>query len=118
MTLLTPQLELQKTVNNPYEPSAVIGFHGRDHHFGRDAAVYKAEDLPTSPRRVGVPGFSAPVALYILTEDTVYGMDGRSTTSASFHTFSPDAWEYHSVSVPSFKWEQFDTWERDEVEVR
>ena len=119
MVIPAPHLELQRTVSNPIDDTEVIGFIGRDSHFGRDAHIYKAGKIPKTASRVGLPGYrdGGPNSVYILGNEKVYSIKGAAASCAPLHTFSDADWEHGRVTVPALKWDYFETWERDEVEV-
>jgi hypothetical protein len=119
MALFTPKLQLYRTISNPHDATHVIGFEGRDRHFGRNARILKSNEIPTTGTFAGVLVYENdyPPAVYILGENTVYGLNGDAASDAPIHTFDETAWSYGRVSCPALKWEHFQTWDRNNVEV-
>jgi hypothetical protein len=110
--MFAPEITVQRTVSNPREESHVIGFEARDVVYGRNILLLKAEAIPHNESWVGSPVDVNGREVYVLGEDTVYAF-GKSPSRVDFH----DDWSYGDIRCDAFKWTNFDTFPRDNVEV-
>jgi hypothetical protein len=111
--MFTPELTVQKTVSNPEEPSHVIGFEARDAVYGRSVLLLKAEAVPHNETWVGSPVDVDGREVYVLGDEELYAF-GEHPSKIQFDA---DDWEYGLVECDAFKWSDFETFDREGVEV-
>lgn len=122
---IPPKLVLEATLSHPAEDVRVLGFRGRDTHYGRDAFVLKAEELPVIreqpavthfvvPNDVAAEAISTEQGCYILGEHTVYYAGWELLTKSGGHTGRKYGEEVpgRAVQVDAMR-----TWPRASVEV-
>jgi hypothetical protein len=123
-TTIHPSLKLRKTVNDPFDPDVVFGFHGRDTTYGRKSVILKGDAQP--PEADNDPYFYVPrdlatdiaadnLHVYILGDEVVYAIEGTRfwDHQRPIDVDRDDDTETFSVVHAS----QFNTHDRDDVEV-
>lgn len=108
-----PKLRASRTISHPSDPARVIGFQGRDVGLGREAVIFKAEELPSTDLRVGLNAEEIHGIVYILGEDTVYVEESPGDRAVHTFTEGPDG----ITTCPSLKWEDLETYDLEDVEV-
>lgn len=118
----TPQLQAQKTVSDPRQPDAVIGFEGRNRVLGREVYILKREMLPTDGPFVGVPAAQAEVIeaggrdLFVVSDSRVIGVSAPEFREiAAAHTF--DDWHGGTVTTAGFHGDDATVWDREHVDL-
>lgn len=113
MTVITPHLKAKRTISHPDDPALVVGFQGRDVILGRDAVILKAQELPNTDSRVGLPPEVPGGTVYILTEEKVYVEESDCTRTVHTFTEGPQGIE----TCPSLEWAEMVQYDREEVEI-